>query len=91
MSVTVDDKNINDDNNADGGDNYYVCSTIKGLFSDKNRQNVICALLKGEKPNEKMGLIAGGMRCGNYIKTDNNSLCIKLLLQCNIIVILLRD
>lgn len=90
MSVTVDDININDDdNNTDVGDNHYVCSAINGLFRDQAKCN-LCFTQRG-KPNEKMGLIAGGMRCGNYIKTDNNSLCIKLLLQHNIIVILLRD
>lgn len=59
MSVTADDKNINDDDNTDGGDNHYVCSTIKGLFRDKNRQNVICALLKGENLMRKWGLLLG--------------------------------
>lgn len=42
------DENINDDDNNTGGDNYCVCGTIKGLFGGKTRQNVICALLKGE-------------------------------------------
>lgn len=43
-------------------DNHYVCRTIKGLFRDQNRQNGICVSLKGVG-NEKMGLVARGMRC----------------------------
>lgn len=58
------DESINDDDNNAGGDNYCVCGTIKGLFGGKTRQNVICALLKGEGEgggaNEKMWLIVGG-------------------------------
>lgn len=52
------DKNINDDDKQAGGENRRVRSTIKGLFADKSRQNVICALLKGKRANEKMELIA---------------------------------
>lgn len=43
------DKNVNDDDKQAGGENRRVRSTIKGLFADKTRQYVICALLKGKK------------------------------------------
>lgn len=55
-------------------DNHCVCS--KGLFRDKTRQNVICAFLKGGDLMRKLGLLLW-MRCGNYVKTDNKSVCIK--------------
>lgn len=43
------DKNVNDDDKQAGGENRRIRSTIKGLFADKTRQYVICALLKGKK------------------------------------------
>lgn len=52
------DKIINDDDKETGRDNHSVRSTIKRVFADKTRQNVICALLKGKNANEKMELIA---------------------------------
>lgn len=85
-------KNINgDDNSTGGGDNHYVFSAIKGLFRDKNRQKCNLRFTQRGNPNEKMGLIAGGTRCGNYIKKDNNSLCMELRLQQDIMAVLLGD
>lgn len=52
-------ENINDDDNTDGGDNQYVCCTIKGLFRDKNTLNAICVLFKGENLMRKWGLLLG--------------------------------
>lgn len=62
---------------------------LKGYLKTKTGKSNLC-FTQGGKANEKIGFIAGGMRCGNYIKTDI-SICIKLLLQQIIIVILLRD
>lgn len=84
------DKTINDDDKQAGGENRRVRGTIKGLFADKTRQNLICALLKGKKANEKMDLIAEWMRSGNYIK-NSYTLNIGLLFWASVTTTLLRD
>lgn len=40
------------------------------MWKQKQAKCNLC-FTQGAKANEKMGLIAEGMRCGNYIKTDN--------------------
>lgn len=84
------DKNINDDDAQAGGDNRHVRGAIKGLFADKARQNVICALLKGKKANEKMDLIAEWMRSGKYIK-NRCIFNIRLLIWTGVVKTLLGD